>query len=215
MNEKPARQTINTCINYKLHDDDDEYIFNVSVWIQWEMFLFFFVSFRFIGKPLPILNWYRNEQLIRRQIFHILSEKNHTLQSELHLTPIQADDHNCWFKCLSSNDNQTFLNVKILMKVNSKFIDCFFLNFSCSNYLIFVVPFIHNKAKPKRVEITAYPSSSSSNFYNKNQTSTTPTKPSFISGQEIIIRCRSYGSRPPANHSWFMMPGHRPIPVLE
>ncbi|KAH9420191.1 hypothetical protein DERP_011525 [Dermatophagoides pteronyssinus] len=151
------------------------------------------------GKPLPLLNWYRNNQIIRQQIFHILTEKNNSLQSELHLTPIKSDDHNCWFKCLSSNDNQTFLNLKILMKVNSKWIF-----FSIFNFQFFSFKSLHIRHRQISIKI-------------KTTTTTTAatSKQSFVSGQEIIIRCRSYGSRPPANHSWYLMPGYRPIPILE
>lgn len=73
----------------------------------------------FLGKPFPLLNWFRNDVSLRNEIFHSLTPNNLSLQSELHLTQIRPDDHNAVLKCLSSNDNRTFLSSQIRLKVNS------------------------------------------------------------------------------------------------
>lgn len=147
------------------------------------------------GNPLPILNWYRNDELIRRQIFHSLTESNRTLQSELHLTQIRAAEHNVLLKCLSSNDNHTFMSSHIRLRVNCRLNDTVWL---------FLSPPCLNAAKPSRVEVKLYSSGREVNHSS-----------SLAVGSELTAQCLSYGSRPAANHTWSLTPSQRHLPLLE
>lgn len=63
---------------------------------------------------------------------------------------------------------------------------------------------------------------------NNNNKNTTPAKPNkvdifpenmsqsaVLAGSEVSFHCRSFGSRPPANHTWTIVPGERHLTIAK